>query len=201
LRRLNWKSSRLAKDFQLVSRFFPVEEELVMNKKTLIAGLLVSSLASSIAIAHPEFESDAERAEFKEKMRHGMHHRKEGRKDLFRAAFKKLDLTDEQKEQLKTIKSANKETFKAKRKDIMELKKQVRELTEAEQIDEGAIKALSLQIAELKAEQVIKGAQLKQEMMKVLTDEQRAKLSEMKEKRMAKRKARFERMKERFEEE
>lgn len=172
-----------------------------MNKKALIAGILITGLASNAALAHPKFESEAEKTEFKEKMRHGMHHRKEGRRDLMRAAFKKLDLSDKQKEQLKAIKSANKGEFKAKRKEMHQLKTQIHQLTEAEQIDEGAIKALSLQIAELKAEQVIKSAQMKQEMMKVLTDEQKAKLAEMKEERKARKQARFERLKERLDSE
>ncbi|MCW9018424.1 MAG: hypothetical protein OQJ89_15735, partial [Kangiellaceae bacterium] len=83
--------------------------------------------------------------------------------------------------------------------EIHGLKKQMRQLMNAEQIDEGAIKALSLQIAELKADQLIQRAQLKQEVMKLLTDEQKSKLEAIKEKRIAKMKTRHEKMKQRFE--
>ncbi|MCW8877308.1 MAG: Spy/CpxP family protein refolding chaperone [Kangiellaceae bacterium] len=170
-----------------------------MNKKTLISGVLLVGLLSGAVMAHPKFESAAEKAEFKEKMRHGKHHRMEDGKDLFRAALRHLDLTDEQKEQLKAVKNAKKGTFKVKRQEIHGLKKQMRQLMNAEQIDEGAIKALSLQIAELKADQLIQRAQLKQEVMKLLTDEQKSKLEAIKEKRIAKMKTRHEKMKQRFE--
>ena len=56
------------------------------------------------------------------------------------------------------------------------------QLAKAETIDEGAIKTLSAEIAATKADMMIANLQTRESVREILTDEQRAKADEMRQK-------------------
>jgi len=79
-----------------------------------------------------------------------------------------------------TTKESNKETMQARHAVMKPLRKQMHELLSADNVDEAAVKELSIQIAESKADNLILMASIKKQAIAILTDEQRAKLEEMK---------------------
>ena len=97
----------------------------------------------------------------------------------FGPGFRELDLTDDQKAQLKTIADSHRAEFEAVGKKIGAAREGIRALVEADSINEGAIRAKSAEIAAAEADQMILNAKVRQESMQVLTSEQLAKLKEL----------------------
>ena len=101
----------------------------------------------------------------------------------FGGQFRNLDLTDDQKAQLKKIRDARQAEFKAAAGKIGAARQGMRTLLDAEAIDEGAIRAKSQEVAAAEAELAILNAKLRKESMQILTAEQLAKLKERREHR------------------
>ncbi|HEX6164296.1 MAG TPA: periplasmic heavy metal sensor, partial [Vicinamibacterales bacterium] len=97
--------------------------------------------------------------------------------------FRHLDLSDDQKAQLKKIRAARESEFKAAADKIGAARQGMRQLLEAETINEGAIRAKSQEVAAAEAELAILNAKLRKESMQILTAEQLAKLKEGRENR------------------
>lgn len=160
----------------------------MLKTTTLLAAVLTMTLSTSVT-AHPDRGSDKNQRVFKQKM-HKQHERGMRGMDGLRRAFAHLDLSEEQKASLKSLKQNNKETMTAVRESILPLKKQMHELMSADDLDEAAIRDLSARIADKKTDQMILMASIKKQAIAILTDEQKAELKQMKEKRMQKRKQR-----------
>ena len=92
--------------------------------------------------------------------------------------FRNLDLSDDQKAQLKKIRDARQAEFKAALDKLGTAHQGMRQLVEADTINEGAIRAKSQEVAAADAELAILNAKLRKESMQVLTAEQLAKLKE-----------------------
>ena len=101
----------------------------------------------------------------------------------FGPGFRQLDLTDDQKAQLKQIAESHREEFKAAGDKSRAAHEGMRALMEADQIDENAIRARSQEIAAAEAEVMILNARVRQESLRVLTSEQQAKLKELRSNR------------------
>jgi protein CpxP len=97
----------------------------------------------------------------------------------FGPGFRELDLTDDQKAQLKTIADSHRAEFEAVGKKIGAAREGMRALVEADSINEGAIRAKSAEIAAAEADQMILNAKVRQESMQVLTSEQLQKMKEL----------------------
>jgi protein CpxP len=97
--------------------------------------------------------------------------------------FRELDLTDDQKTQLKTIAESHRNEFEEAGKKIGAAREGMRALLEADQINEGAIRAKSAEVAAAEAELAILNARVRQQQLQVLTSEQQAKLKELREQR------------------
>jgi protein CpxP len=97
--------------------------------------------------------------------------------------FRNLDLSDDQKAQLKKIRDARQAEFKAAAEKIGAARQGMRELVSADTINEGAIRAKSQEVAAAEAELAILNAKLRKESMQILTAEQLAKLKERGENR------------------
>ena len=97
--------------------------------------------------------------------------------------FRNLDLTDDQKAQLKKIRDARQAEFKAAFEKIGTARQGMRQLLQADAINEGAIRAKSQEVAAAEADLAILNAKLRKESMQILTAEQLAKLKERAEKR------------------
>ncbi|MGX5175274.1 Spy/CpxP family protein refolding chaperone [Aliikangiella sp. IMCC44653] len=118
----------------------------------------------------------------------GPHHKGHGDKQQHRThrMLEALDLTEAQQAEVKKIHSEGKDDRKAQHKQMKSLKKQLHGLLQAEQIDEGAIKAVSLQMAEQKADMLINKARKKQRVYALLTPEQQQKWQAIELKKQAK---------------
>lgn len=93
--------------------------------------------------------------------------------------FHQLDLTDDQKAQLKTIAESHRDEFRAAGQKVGVAREAMRALLEADQIDEGAIRAKSAEVAAAEAEVAILNAKVRQQSLQILTSEQQAKLKEL----------------------
>ena len=92
--------------------------------------------------------------------------------------FRGLDLTDEQKAQLKSIADARQTEVRAAHEKLGAARQGMRELIEADSINEAAIRAKSAEVAAAEAEVMILNAKIRKESMQILTAEQLQKLKE-----------------------
>ena len=97
----------------------------------------------------------------------------------FGPGFRELDLTDDQKAQLKTIADSHRAEFEAAGQKIGAARDGMRALVETDSINEGAIRAKSAEIAAAEADLMILNAKVRLESMQVLTSEQLQKMKEL----------------------
>lgn len=97
----------------------------------------------------------------------------------FGPGFRQLDLTDDQKTQLKSIADSHRAELQAAGQKIGTAREGMRALVEGDQINESAIRAKSAEIAAAEADLLILNAKVRQESMQVLTSEQLQKLTEL----------------------
>ena len=95
--------------------------------------------------------------------------------------FRRLDLTDDQKAQLKQIVESHRDEFRAAGEKVRAAREGMRTLMDSDTIDENAIRAKSQEIAAAEAEVMILNARVRQQSMQMLTAEQLAKLKEFRE--------------------
>lgn len=94
----------------------------------------------------------------------------------------KLDLTDSQKEQLKAFKETKRESMRSVRAEMKALKKELRQLMQSEELDRGQLANVLQRQASVKAEMMVQKHAAHKNMRSILTDEQRAKMKELREK-------------------
>ena len=97
----------------------------------------------------------------------------------FAPGFRGLDLTDDQKAQVKSIADSHQAEFKAAGEKIGTAREALRTLLQADAIDESAIRAKSVEVANAEADAAILGAKVHAQAKQVLTAEQLAKLKEL----------------------
>jgi periplasmic protein CpxP/Spy len=97
----------------------------------------------------------------------------------FGPGFRELDLSDDQRAQIKTINDSHREQFQQAGEKIRVARQAMQTLIESDSIDESAIRAKSAEIASAEADAMILNAKVRQESMQVLTSEQLAKLKEL----------------------
>jgi periplasmic protein CpxP/Spy len=104
--------------------------------------------------------------------------------------FRGLDLSDDQRAQLRKIREARQAEFKAAGEKLGAARQGMRALIEADSINESAIRAKSQEVAAAEAEVAILNAKVRAESMQILTSEQQAKLKELRTKRQQRTKQR-----------
>lgn len=113
----------------------------------------------------------------------------DGGKKMFRA----LDLTSEQKTQMKELRESHREQRQAN-DDVREARKashqQMQQLLLAENFDEAAIRQLAQQMSEQQLDRRVAMLKNRHEMLNILTPEQKTKLQQLQSERMAKCEAR-----------
>lgn len=97
--------------------------------------------------------------------------------------FRGLDLSDDQKEQLKKIAESHEAEFKAIGEKTRAAHDGMRALLDADSINEAAIRAKSQEVAAAQADAMILQAKIRKESMQILTADQLAKLKERREAR------------------
>ncbi|MGE0864310.1 MAG: Spy/CpxP family protein refolding chaperone [Vicinamibacterales bacterium] len=103
----------------------------------------------------------------------------------FAPGFRGLDLTDDQKAQIKSITDSHQAEFKAAGEKVGAARQALRTLLQADTIDEPAIRAKSVEVANAEADASILGAKVRAQTLQVLTAEQLAKLKELRAAREA----------------
>jgi len=101
----------------------------------------------------------------------------------FGPGFRELDLSDDQKAQLKSIADSHRDEFRAAGEKVRAIRESMRSLVDAESINESAIRAKSAEIAAAEADMLILNAKVRKESMQILTAEQLAKLKEQRDSR------------------
>jgi protein CpxP len=104
--------------------------------------------------------------------------------------FRGLDLTDDQRAQLRKIREARQSEFKAAGDKLGAARQGMRALIQAETIDESAIRAKSAEVAAAEADVAILNAKVRAESLQILTSEQQAKLKELRTNRQGQMKQR-----------
>jgi len=97
--------------------------------------------------------------------------------------FRELDLTDDQKAQLKSIAESHRDEFKAAGDKARAAHDGMQALLEADAVDEAAIRAKSAEVAAAEADMMILNAKVRHESLQLLTSEQQAKLKELRDSR------------------
>lgn len=166
--------------FKFNQEDFKMKKSLVIS--SLVAGILVSGLSSSV-FAGPNHEH---------KHRHAHEHERQfdakrlNMKRMMRA-FSRLDLSEEQKTEIKSIFKQGFDDNKPKREEIQTLREQVRNLKHAEVLDEQALRATAISVANLRTDMMLANLQNRKKIEALLTESQVQKLQEMKEKRKQRR--------------
>ena len=101
----------------------------------------------------------------------------------FGPGFRELDLTDDQKAQLKSIAESHRDEFRAAGEKARAAHDGMQALVDADNLDENAIRVKSAEVAAAEADVMILNAKVRKESMAVLTAEQQAKLKELRSQR------------------
>jgi protein CpxP len=103
------------------------------------------------------------------------------------ALFRRLDLTDAQKAQMKQIRTSHREATKALREQLRASRRELRQARQGGAFNEALVSQKLSEVAPLKAKLMGERIKLREAQMAVLTAEQKAKLNELREKRRARR--------------
>ena len=95
----------------------------------------------------------------------------------------RLDLTDEQRAQAKEILSREKPTIQPMLQQLALTRHQLRQFEEGGTFDEAQVRAIAGQQAQTLTELTVQKARIQAELVKILTPEQRTKLSQMMDRR------------------
>jgi protein CpxP len=88
-----------------------------------------------------------------------------------------LDLTDEQKTQMKDIMTKEKPTIQPLMQQVAQNRQQMRQLESAGTFDETKVRSLATQHSQTMAELMVQKARIKSELMQVLTPDQKTKMA------------------------
>lgn len=97
-------------------------------------------------------------------------------------ALKQLDLTDEQREQIKAIQDENKDAQQAAHRATQEAREAMMETTANEEATEEAVRTAATELGTKIGDEAVLMIQVRNAVLAVLTDEQKAELKTLKEK-------------------
>ena len=125
---------------------------------------------------------------------HGMHYKQNGVGEYKKHGkhhdkwLKKLDLSEEQRQQVKAISDELKPQLKEKKAELKDVSKQIRKLAMSDNYDEGQVNDLADRKGDIVAELTKLKAAKKARIYALLTPEQKEKLADLREKKKDKRK-------------
>lgn len=145
----------------------------------------VFALSSALFVAAPVASYAADSASAITVSSSAQHHHKGDFKGHHRHqhAWKKLNLSDEQKDQMFELRHAQAPVLRNLHKDLKAARSELRELSQADSFDESKAKAASEKLATAQADIAFQQAKHHSELHGILTAEQRKTLSEMKQQR------------------
>ena len=94
-----------------------------------------------------------------------------------------LDLTSAQQEQVKSIMEKEKPAIQSAMQQMGQFHSQMRTLEEASTFDEAKVRALATQQSQAMTEMIVQKARIKNELLQVLTPDQKTKLAQFESKR------------------
>jgi protein CpxP len=140
-----------------------------MKKQVLviasIAVLVVAATVFALAQGHPGGA--------------GEHMRGGGPQDMVEHISRELNLTDAQKEQVKTILEAQHATEEERHTKLEDIRKQIDAATANGQFDEAQVRPLANQQAQLMADEMVDHLRMHSKLYSLLTAEQKAKADQM----------------------
>lgn len=152
-----------------------------MKKRNLIlAGILAGTLGvagisgAAYACGGPGGDSRGDR--------HSQY-RGEHRGDQMKHMMKKLDLSQEQREAIRTIKNESREQMQAKRDEMFEIRKALKKQASAKTFDAAKVRELAEAKSKIMADMTVQRIENMHEIRKQLTPEQLEKFDAMKNKR------------------
>lgn len=147
---------------------------------TALGAMFVFGQTSDVAKEGKSFKKD------------GHHFGKRGKRGGKGMMFRGLDLTDAQKEQMRSIHEANRDSVKSLRDQMKANKQQLETLSAGGSFNESQVQAIAQQQGALHAQMIVNRERIKSQMFAILTPEQKSKMAEMKanrEQKMQERKA------------
>lgn len=102
-----------------------------------------------------------------------------------------LDLTDEQKNQIKQIRESSRNAVKPIREQMRANRQKLADLSANGNFDQAQVQAIAAQQGNLTAQLIVEKEKAKSQIFQILTPEQKAKAAEMKEKMKERRQERF----------
>ena len=107
----------------------------------------------------------------------------QGRADRggFGGTLRYLDLTDDQRESIRTIVREHRENGAASRQALRAAQRKLRDAVTAEVVNETTIRAAAAEAASLRADAAVRRAEMHVAVLAVLTTDQRAELSQLRE--------------------
>src|SRR5262245_51379237 len=159
-----------------------------INKLGVLAlsTVMAATLAISAILAQaPNGQSSQETREGKG--RFGRYHRGHHGRGMRGAIFRELNLTDEQKAQMKQIRQSYRERTQPLRQELRAKSQGMRQANQGGAFNEALVTQTLTETAPLRAKLMGESFKLRQEMMAVLTPEQKAKIEQMREQFKARR--------------
>jgi periplasmic protein CpxP/Spy len=151
-----------------------------------LSAVMAATLAISAILAQaPNGQSGSQEAR-EGKGRFGRHRWHHGR-GMRGAIFRELNLTDEQKAQMKQIRQSYRERTQPLRQELRAKTQGLRQANQGGAFNETLVTQTLTETAPLRAKLMGESFKLRQEMMAVLTPEQKAKIEQMREQFKAKR--------------
>ena len=136
----------------------------------LVCSALFAAAADPLAVSGTAVEKRAGDGPAKYEMRKERH---------FDRMAEILDLTPEQREQVKAIRAAEQEKIAPLREQMREEREQMRAIIEKQPFDEAAVRSLAAAQAEIRTEMFVSHARVKNQIHALLTPEQRQKAEEL----------------------
>lgn len=153
-----------------------------VNRIKAIAGAAVLAIAIAVpfAIAQSK-DAGGQRQRHGEMGAHGRRGPGGGRMGGF--AFRNLDLTDAQKAQMKSIRESHRQSVKPLMEQVRAKRQEIRQARADGTFNEAVVAQKLTEIAPLEAKLMGERAKVHQEMLSILTAEQKAKLEQQREQR------------------
>ena len=156
-------------------------KKLGKYKKLAIASLSAIALAASIAVAQSVKTDQGDGQRTRGDWQRGRGERKNHGWGGMRGAFlQKLNLTDDQKAKIKQIRESSAESNKALREQLRSKHQELRQASEGGTFNEALATQKLTEMAGLQAKMMGEQFKLHQEMLSVLTTEQKAQLEQAK---------------------
>jgi protein CpxP len=152
---------------------------IINTMKVAVTAMMAVVMAVPIAVAQSTDESSGSATEQPKVRSHvGGHHRDFGG---MRHALRQLDLTEAQKAQIKQIRESHHKSVEAITQQLRASMQELRQAEENGTFNEALATQKLIEVAPLKARLMGEGFKVRQEMLAVLTPDQKAKLDQMRE--------------------